>query len=178
VIRAAGPDDAAAIARIYAGYVEGSAVSFEEVAPGADEIARRMADPPRLPWLVAEVDGAVVGYAYASHHRVRPAYRWSVDTSAYLAPEAAGRGLGTALYDVLLPLLRDLGHVSAYAAIALPNEASTALHERLGFVELGTFRDVGYKLGAWRDVRWYHRRLVEPPTSPAEPRAWDGILPG
>ena len=178
MIRPAGPGDSAAIARLYAPYVESSFASFEETAPDAAEIARRMADPPRLPWLVAEDDGAVVGYAYASPHRTRPAYRWSVDTSVYLAPGATGRGLGSALYDVLLPLVRRLGHVSAYAAIALPNDASEALHERHGFEPLGTFRDVGYKLGDWRDVRWYHRRLAAPPADPRPPRAWEGSLEG
>ncbi len=178
MIRAARPDDSAAIARIYAPYVATSHVSFEEAAPDAAEIARRMAAPPLLPWLVAERDGEVAGYAYASHHRTRPGYRWSVDTSVYLAPEAVGAGLGSALYEVLLPLVRDLGHVNAYAAIALPNDASAALHERLGFVELGTFRDVGYKLGAWRDVRWYHPRLAPLPERPTPPAPWDGSLPG
>ncbi|MFN8157249.1 MAG: N-acetyltransferase family protein [Candidatus Nanopelagicales bacterium] len=176
MIRAAGPHDSAAIARVYAPCVETSYASFEETAPDADEIAQRMAAAPLLPWLVAEDDGEVVGFAYASHHRVRHAYRWSVDTSVYLAAGATGRGTGSALYDVLLPLVRDLGHVSAYAAIALPNDASVALHSRHGFVPVGTFRDVGFKLGGWRDVAWYHLPLRAAPTAPVEPRPWDGTL--
>ncbi|HET7901771.1 MAG TPA: GNAT family N-acetyltransferase, partial [Candidatus Nanopelagicales bacterium] len=163
MIRPARPEDCAAMAAVYAPYVEGTWISFEEVAPDAAELARRMAAQPLLPWLLAEEDGAVVGYAYASHHRARPAYRWSVDVSVYLAAAAVGRGLGTGLYGALLPLLRDLGYVSAYAGVAEPNPASTALHARLGFTPVGTFRDVGFKLGGWRDVTWHHLRLDEPP---------------
>jgi phosphinothricin acetyltransferase len=176
-IRAATTSDAAAIAGVYAPHVLTSYASFEEVAPSADEIARRMADPPALPWLVAERDGAVVGFAYAAHHRVRRAYRWSCDLSVYLDAEATGRGVGTALYERLIPLVRELGHVSAYAGVTLPNTASVRLHETHGFVPLGTFRDVGFKLGEWRDVEWFHLPLVDPPPEhPVEPRAWDGTL--
>jgi len=175
-IRAATAEDAAEIAAVYAPHVEASYASFEEVAPAAAEMARRMADPPALPWLVAEREGAVVGFAYAAHHRARPAYRWSCDLSVYLAADATGQGVGTALYARLVPLVRDLGHVSAYAAIALPNDASEALHRAQGFVPLGTFRDVGFKRGEWRDVAWFHLPLVAPPALPGEPRAWDGTL--
>ncbi len=175
-IRTAAAADAAAIARVYAPHVEASYASFEEVAPAADEIARRMADPPALPWLVAERGGEPVGFAYAAHHRVRRAYRWSCDLSVYLDAAVTGRGVGTALYARLIPLVRELGHVSAYAAIALPNAASVRLHEAHGFVPLGTFRDVGFKRGEWRDVAWFHLPLVDPPPEPAEPRAWDGAL--
>jgi L-amino acid N-acyltransferase YncA len=176
-IRAARADDAAAIARVYAPHVEASYASFEEVAPTAEEIAQRMADPPALPWLVAERDGEVVGFAYAAHHRVRRAYRWSCDLSVYLDASATGHRVGTELYARLIPVVRELGHVSAYAAIALPNAASVRLHEKHGFVPLGTFRDVGFKLGAWRDVAWFHLSLVDPPPAePVEPRTWDGTL--
>ena len=175
-IRAATADDAAAIAAVYAPHVEASYASFEEVAPTPEEMARRMVDPPALPWLVAERVGVVVGFAYAAHHRVRPAYRWSCDLSVYLAADATGAGVGTALYSRLIPLVRELGHVSAYAAIALPNDASVALHRAQGFVPLGTFRDVGFKRGEWRDVAWFHLPLVDPSADPPEPRAWDGTL--
>ena len=175
-VRAASAEDAAAIAAVYAPHVEASYASFEEVAPTATELGRRMADPPALPWLVAERAGTVVGFAYAAHHRVRPAYRWSCDLSVYLAADATGAGVGTALYARLIPLVRQLGHVSAYAAIALPNDASVALHRAQGFVPLGTFRDVGFKRGEWRDVAWFHLPLVDPSADPPEPRAWDGTL--
>jgi phosphinothricin acetyltransferase len=175
-IRAATVDDAWTIATLYAPHVEASYASFEEMAPSTEEMARRMADPPALPWLVAECEDAIVGFAYAAHHRVRPAYRWSCDLSVYLAADSTGNGIGTALYARLVPLVRDLGHVSAYAAIALPNAASVALHRAQGFEQLGTFRDVGFKLGEWRDVAWFHLPLVDPPADPPEPRPWAGTL--
>jgi phosphinothricin acetyltransferase len=154
-----------------------SYASFEEAAPDAAEILRRMSAQPLLPWLVAVEDGAVVGFAYASHHRARPAYRWSCDVSVYVAPGAGGRGIGTALYAQLLPLVRSLGYVQCFAAIALPNDASVALHRARGFEPLGVYRDVGFKLGAWRDVAWFQLALQEPPADPREPAAWDPAAP-
>lgn len=177
MIRAAGPADAEAVAAVYEPYVRETAVTFEEVPPTPGETAARMATG--LPWLVADDDG-VLGFAYAAPHRTRAAYRWSVDVSVYLAPAGRGRGLGAALYGGLLPLLGRLGYASAYAGIALPNEASVRLHERLGFVPVGVYRDVGFKLGRWHDVGWWQRSLrgpgQAPPERPAEPRAWDGTL--
>ncbi len=173
-LRPATTHDAARIAEIYAPHVETSYASFEEAAPDAFEIAGRMTAEPRLPWLVAQDDDArVLGFAYASHHRVRRAYRWACDTSVYLDAPATGRGVGTALYAELLPAVAGLGYVQCFAAIALPNDASVALHRAHGFEQLGVYRDVGYKLGAWRSVAWFQRTLVDPPAQPAEPRAWD-----
>jgi phosphinothricin acetyltransferase len=173
VIRAAVPGDAAAVAAVYAPYVLDTCVSFEEAAPTAAEMGGRMATG--LPWLVADLDG-VCGFAYASPHRSRAAYRWSVDVSVYLAPAACGRGLGRALYGKLLPLLTGLGYVSAYAGITLPNAASVGLHEAMGFAPVGVFRDVGFKHGRWHDVGWWHVRLVEPPVVPGEPVRGDVTL--
>ncbi|MCW2776942.1 MAG: Phosphinothricin N-acetyltransferase [Frankiales bacterium] len=171
-VRPARPADATAIAAVYGPHVTGSVASFEGEPPDAAEVARRMAFRPRLPWLVAERDAVVVGFADASPHRSRAAYRWSVDTSVYLTAQERGRGTGRALYDVLLPLLRDLGLVTAHAAIALPNPASVALHETVGFSPVGVYPAVGFKHGAWRDVGWWRLALVEPPAAPAEPREW------
>lgn len=173
MIRAARPGDAAAVAAVYAPYVRDTCISFEEVAPTATELGERMASG--LPWLVAD-QGGVVGFAYASHHRSRAAYRWSVDVSVYLEPASRGRGLGRALYGELLPLLADLGYVSAYAGVTLPNDASVGLHEAVGFGPVGVYRDVGFKQGRWHDVGWWHFPLVAPPASPAEPTPWDGTL--
>jgi phosphinothricin acetyltransferase len=177
-VRAATTRDAERIAAVYAPHVESSYASFEEVAPDAAEMAARMTAAPRLPWLVAEgADGHVLGFAYAAHHRVRRAYRWACDTSVYLDAAATGRGVGTALYAELLPAVTALGYVQCFAAIALPNDASVALHRRLGFEELGTYRDVGYKLGGWRSVQWFQRTLAELPAHPDEPRPWTPALP-
>jgi phosphinothricin acetyltransferase len=171
-VRPARTDDAEAIRGIYAAIVLETVTSFEDVPPGADEIVRRMLAPPRLPWLVATRDGTVVGYAYAARHRARAAYRWSVEVSVYLDGSERGRGTGRRLYERLLDELRRLGYVSAYAGIALPNEASIGLHRAVGFEPVGTFRQVGFKRGAWRDVDWYQKALQDHPVPPAEPREW------
>jgi phosphinothricin acetyltransferase len=176
-VRPALARDAEAIARVYRPHVESSYASFEEIAPDADEMRRRMASARLLPWFVACEDGEVVGFAFAAQHRTRPAYRWTVDCSVYLDGAATGRGLGRALYAVLLPALRDLGYCQAFAGIAQPNEASVRLHESFGFGHLGTYRDVGFKIGAWRDVAWYQLTLSDPPAVPAEPRSWDPAAP-
>jgi phosphinothricin acetyltransferase len=172
-IRFAQPDrDAPRVADIYRPAVEGSYISFEETAPEADEMAERMRRVlARMPWLVAEAEsGLVVGYAYASPHRERAAYRWSVDISVYVDPAWHGRGIGRQLYDELLDQLRGQGFVNVYAGVTLPNPASVALHEAIGMTRVGVYRRVGYKLGEWRDVAWYELRLTEPDSDPpAEP---------
>jgi L-amino acid N-acyltransferase YncA len=147
-IRLAGEGDAAAIAAIYRPYVENSRISFEEVAPDAGEIARRMASPIH-PWLVIEQDDRVAGYASTSPMRAREAYRWSVETGIYIALDMQGRGLGNRLLAAHIDLLKRQGFVTIVAGIALPNDASVALHERLGFALSGIERGVGYKLGQW-----------------------------
>lgn len=168
-IRSADPArDAARVAEIYRPAVENNFIAFEEIAPDAAEMTRRMsALLVRLPWLVAEDEsGRVIGYAYASPHRERAAYRWSVDISVYVDAARHGRGVGRSLYDALLPILRELGYVSAYAGVGLPNPASVALHEAIGMTRVGIYRRVGYKLGEWRDVAWFEMRLTEPTTDP------------
>lgn len=171
-IRPADIGDAAAIAGVYAPYVDGSVSSFEETPPDAATMAGRMLEPLRLPWLVAARDGEVVGYAYASPHRARRAYRWSVEVSVYLQSSEQGLGTGRALYAVLLPAVRSLGYVTAYAGITLPNPRSVALHEAMGFAAIGVFRGVGFKHGQWHDVGWWQLPLCDAPAAPAEPRAW------
>ena len=171
-VRPADLPDAAAIAAVYAPYVSDGLATFEVEPPDAAEIAGRMLRAPRLPWLVAERDGEVVGYAYAGPHGSRPGYRWSVDVTVYLTAVEQGRGTAGALYGRLLPELRRLGYVSAYAGIALPNPGSVGLHESLGFTAVGVYRQAGFKLGAWLDVGWWQLPLVTPPADPAEPQAW------
>jgi L-amino acid N-acyltransferase YncA len=177
-IRPAWLDDAAAIQAIYAPVVRDTAISFETAAPSAHDMAARMAgagNGPTLPWLVAERHGRVVGYAYAGRHHERGAYRWSVDTSIYVAGAARGSGVGRALYQRLLPVLTELNYASAYAGIALPNPASVGLHEAVGFRRIGVFPRVGYKLGRWHDVGWWWLPLASVDGSvhdPAEPQPW------
>lgn len=176
LIRLAAPADAEAIAAIYRPYVEGSRISFEEEAPGTAEIASRM-DSPFHPWLVAEDEGRVLGYASSSPYHRRAAYRWTVETSIYLAAEAHGRGLGHRLLSSLLNLLTRQGYVTAIGAVALPNPASIALHERLGFVAAGTYRGVGFKLDRWADVTLWQRDLAPRSEEPSEPLAFAAVDP-
>ena len=129
------------------------------------------------PWLVAEVNGQVVGYAYAARHRERAAYRWSVDLSAYIAEAWRGRGVGRALYDRILDFLREQGFVNAYAGVTEPNPASIALHRAIGMEVIGTFDRVGWKFGAWHGVTWLGMRLAEPEGQPREPVAWPDLEP-
>jgi L-amino acid N-acyltransferase YncA len=163
--------DAAPCAAIYAPHVEGGATSFEEEAPGPGEFAARIeALSATHAWLVAEVDGALAGFAYACRHRFRPAYRWAADVSVYVDPRHQGRGVGRALYSALFDELRTRGFRIACAGITLPNEASVVLHERLGFEPVGVYRRIGWKAGAWRDVGWWQLALdpaaVDPPAEP------------
>jgi L-amino acid N-acyltransferase YncA len=172
MLRHADPQrDAAACAAIYAPYVDGQGTSFEERVPAAADFADRIARVSRnLPWLVAERDGTVAGFAYATSHRERPAYRWAAETSIYLHRDHQGQGVGKELYKALMGLIRRQGLHVALAGITLPNAASVRLHESLGFEQIGVYRRIGFKAGAWRDVGWW-QLLLSPQIdgSPAEP---------
>jgi phosphinothricin acetyltransferase len=178
LIRPAAEDDAAALAAIYRPYVEDSRISFEEIAPDPAEMARRIAGemPGYHPWLVAEEDGHLLGYAASSPFRARAAYRWVVETGIYLAEEAKGRGIGRALLAPLVELLERQGYVAAIGAIALPNDASVALHERLGFIHSGTYRRVGFKAGEWLDVGLWQKDLAPRADDPVEPKPFEGLF--
>jgi phosphinothricin acetyltransferase len=162
MIRSADADrDAAACAAIYAPFVLESAVSFEEIAPDAAAMEERIRGVEAThPWLVAEDEGRVVGYAYASPHRERAAYRWAADVAIYVDAAARRSGVGRSLYEALLTRLREQGFHVACAGITLPNDASVALHEALGFEPVGIYRGIGWKAGAWRDVGWWQLRLL------------------
>ena len=177
LIRLATAADAAAIAAIYAPYVTDTPVSFEETAPEAPEMAERMRGDGRgfHPWLVAEADGRVIGFASSSPFRARRAYRWTVETGVYLDPQAQGRGLGRALMERLLELLTRQGFTAVVAGITLPNEPSVALHEKLGFAPTATYRDTGFKLGEWRTVQVFARDLAPRTTPPAEVRPFADV---
>jgi phosphinothricin acetyltransferase len=159
MIRPAHVSDAAAICTIYNHYVLNSTISFEEEAVTEEAMAGRI-EASRLPWLVFEDNGVVLAYAYATPWRVRPAYRYSVEASVYVAQEAAGRKLGLALYRQLFSLLRDAGMHSVIGGIAQPNAASVALHERMGFRKVAHFEEVGYKHGRWIDVGYWQLKLI------------------
>lgn len=176
LIRHADPErDAEACAAIYAPSVTHGVASFEEVAPDAGEFARRIAAlSERYPWLVAEAAGQVAGYAYASPHRERAAYRWSAECTAYVAEDHRGQGVGKRLYATLFELLTRQGIRTVCAGITLPNEASVALHRASGFEPVGTYRRIGYKHGRWHDVLWLQLDLPstgdgDPPREPGPP---------
>lgn len=160
-LRAADPDrDAARCAAIYRPFVTDGWTSFETDPPDGAEMARRIAEyGASHAWLVAERDGAVIGYAYGSPHRTRAAYSSSCDVAVYVDPACTRQGIGRALYERLLPELAAKGLHAAFAGIALPNPGSIALHEAVGFTPVGIYREVGWKCGGWRDVGWWQRLL-------------------
>jgi len=183
-VRDAVAGDVAQIQSIYARHVLHGLASFEEVAPDAAEMARRLAANLAVaPWLVLEdaaaaphpAAGAVVGYAYASRHRERAAYQWSVDVTVYVRADQHRRGVGRALYLPLFELLRAQGFFAAHAGITLPNAASVGLHEALGFRPVAHYPKVGWKQGAWHDVGWWQLELRPRPDTPppAPPLAVD-----
>ena len=178
IIRLADPDaDAADVAAIYRPAVDDGLASFEEDAPDAAEVGERIRRTlERTPWLVAELDGTVVGYAYAGPHHARPGYRWSVNVSVYVRDGFTGQGIGRLLYEELFGILRRQGYVNAYAGITQPNPASVALHEAMGMRRIAVYERVGWKHGAWHDVAWYAVRLIDPPDPPAEPTPIGSLL--
>jgi len=162
-IRAAVHEDAAATAQIYNHYVLTTTVSFEEhpIDP-AEQLARmKSSEIANLPWLVAESNDRVEGYAYASLWRPRSAYRHSVEVTVYVDPQSVGRGVGVRLYTKLFDFLRQRKFRTALATIALPNEASIALHEKFGMRKAAHFAEIGYKMNRWIDVGVWQASLTD-----------------
>jgi phosphinothricin acetyltransferase len=163
-VRAVTDADAGAIADIYNYYVANTVITFEEECVPVTEMAARITDVRAhgLPWLVAEWDGEVVGYSHASRWKARSAYRFAVETSVYLKHGMQGRGIGKTLYGGLVPYLRARGVHAVIGGAALPNAASVALHEKLGFQSVGVFRQVGFKQQRWVDVAYWQLILAPP----------------
>ena len=152
-IRPAKTDDAESILAIYAPIVETTAISFELVPPTVNEMAERIrAYMASHAYLVAEKDDAVLGYAYGTAYRPRAAYATTCEVTVYVGEKARGQGIGKRLYEKLLPELAKQGYRTAIAGIALPNDASTALHESVGFENAGVLREVGHKFDRWHDL--------------------------
>jgi L-amino acid N-acyltransferase YncA len=175
-MRTATLDDAEQVLEIYAPFCVATPISFETEAPSVDEIRRRIAAALEFfPWLIAEDGGRILGYAYASRHRERAAYRWSADVSAYVCEGSRGKGVGRALYTSLFAILRLQGIHNILAGITLPNPASVALHEAMGLRPIGLYPSIGYKCGAWHDVGWW--QLVHPARAgePLEPLSFPSI---
>ena len=160
-VRAATSADADRICAIYNHYIATTTISFEEEPVAPADMAQRIADvlAAKLPWLVMLENDKLIGYAYATKWRVRAAYRYAVESSVYLAPDSAGKGAGTVLYEALLAELRARGLHLVIGGIAQPNEASVRLHERLGFTKVAHFSEVGLKFGRWIDVGYWQLKL-------------------
>jgi phosphinothricin acetyltransferase len=160
MIRYAAAADASAISAIYNHYVLETTISFEEAAVTPAEMARRIQETLQsLPWLVWQDGSAIHGFAYASKWKGRCAYRHSAEVTVYLDPTSTGRGIGSRLYESLLADLRQRNLHAAIGGIALPNPASIALHERLGFRKVAHFEQVGWKFGRWIDVGYWQLLL-------------------
>ena len=160
-IRSVRESDAADITAIYSPYVLGTCITFETEPVRVPEMAQRIAETleSSLPWLVAEVSGQVVGYAYASKWKGRCAYRYSVESTVYLAPAHTGKGLGLRLYAALIDAIRACSMHAVIGGIALPNASSVGLHERLGFKKVAHFEQVGFKQDRWVDVGYWQLLL-------------------
>ena len=156
MLRSCTVDDAVRICDIYNHYVLETVITFEESVISPAEMAQRILDvTSRLPWLVWECDSEILGYAYASPWKVRSAYKNSVESTVYIAPTATGQGIGTKLYAALIADLRRRGLHCVVGGAALPNPASIALHEKMGFVKVAQFREIGFKHDRWIDVAYW-----------------------
>jgi L-amino acid N-acyltransferase YncA len=176
-IRIATLQDAAAIVDIYAPIVRETAISFELDPPTVAQMQQRIEDTLlQWPWLVCERQGEVLGYIYATRHRARAAYQWSVDVSVYIRAGQRRTGVGRALYTSLFELLAIQQVHNCYAGITLPNPGSVGLHEALGFQPVGVYRHVGYKLASWHDVGWWQLTLPTEKSNPASPIAFKALM--
>jgi len=160
MIRRAVPGDAGQISGLYNYYIENTTITFEEEPVSSFEMEKRIRSiTEKLPWFVFCKGEELTGYAYASPWRVRPAYRYSVETTVYVKNGCTGEGTGRELYTALLDELKDLGYHLAIAGIALPNEPSRLIHEKMGFKKAAHFREVGFKFGTWLDVGYWEKHL-------------------
>ncbi len=177
LIRLAEPTDTRQMLSMYIPLVLNTAIWFESKPPTEDEFRQRIsARLEQAPWLVCESEGTVLGYAYGGTYRSRPAYQWTSEVAVNVHEGYRRRGIGRGLYTSLFECLRALSYVSAVAVITLPNPASVALHESLGFEPVGVFRSVGYKLGKWHDRGWWQLSLQLPCPSPSPPRRLPDVI--
>ena len=169
-IRLARETDAEQTLAIYTPIVREAAISFELEPPTREQLQARIATTlERTPWLVCASNGDIMGYCYAGPYRSRGAYQWSVEVTVYTSANHRRMGVARAVYASLFECLKLLGYVSAYAGIALPNPASIALHEGLGFRPVGVYHNAGHKLGGWHDVGWWELAIQDPPSAPEAP---------
>jgi phosphinothricin acetyltransferase len=169
-IRIATVDDSKSILKIYAPYIENTSYTFETEVPTIESFKERISSClQNWPWLVCEIDGVIAGYAYGSKHRERVAYQWSLESSVYIHDDYQRRGVALALYTALINILKIQGFRNLYAVINLPNDKSVSFHENRGFEYFATYKNVGYKLGRWKDVGWWQLQLNEYSMEPEPP---------
>ncbi len=169
IIRPVRKTDVADILEIYTPYITDTVITFETDVPTIEEFTERVEGiKSEYPYLVCEIDGKVVGYAYASKHHQRSAYKYSVDVSIYIKPNYQGKGFGKVLYASLFERLKEYNYYTAYARITLPNDRSIALHKSFGFIEVGICHNTGYKNDRWLDVIWLEKQLKEYELPPRE----------
>jgi phosphinothricin acetyltransferase len=176
-IRLIKPSDCAAVLEVYRPYVEKTAYTFEYVPPTIAEFQEKIESiTTKYPWLVAEYNGKIIGYAYGSTHRARTAYQWSPEATIYVAEVFHGSGIARILYETLFAILKLQGFFNVYAGVLMSNEKSVKFHQRLGFYAVGIFRNIGYKLGAWHSNLWLQLHLDEHIDEPPYPKAFPEIL--
>ena len=176
IIRLANKNDASAILDIYKPYIEHTSFTFETEIPALTDFQKRIDDYlENWPWLVCEDNGKVTGYAYGAKHRERKGYQWCVESSIYIHDDYLQKGVGKALYETLLEILKKQGYRNVYAVINLPNDRSVKFHEKLGFSFLALYPNVGYKLGEWKNVGWWQIHLNEYNMEPDPPVKFSDI---
>jgi phosphinothricin acetyltransferase len=166
--------DAKSVLDIYRPYIESTAITFETTVPGVEAFADRIkANTEKFPWLIAEEEGAIIGYAYASKHRERAAYQWCVESSVYVMEPYHHTGIANDLYLKLFDILQQSGYINVYAGVTLPNPKSYAFHSKMGFEPIGVYKNIGYKLGKWHNVAWLVKCINPHSDHPSEPRKAD-----
>jgi phosphinothricin acetyltransferase len=176
IIRLATPDDAKGLLDIYAPYIADTSFTFETETPSVQAFSKRIETYlDNWPWLVCEDNGVIAGYAYSSRYRERTGYQWCVESSVYIHDNYLKKGIATALYTALLEILKKQGFRNVYAVINLPNERSVAFHEKMGFQYLATYKNVGYKLGKWKDVGWWQLIINDYIHEPGAPVAFNKV---
>ena len=170
MIRTATDSDAASILEIYTPYIESTSFTFETEVPAIESFKERINTYLQTwPWLVCEIDGVIAGYAYGGKHRERVAYQWSIESSVYVHDDFLRVGVANALYRALIDILTLQGFRNLYAVINLPNDKSVAFHEKMGFEYFAVYKNVGYKLGKWKNVGWWQLQLNEYSLEPPPP---------
>lgn len=176
-IRLISINDAHATLEIYRPYVEKTIISFEYDAPSIEEWQTRITTiTTEYPWIVCEHNNEVIGYAYASKHRYRTAYSWAVESAIYVSEKFHHKGIASILYKTLFDLLRLQGYVNVYAGVTVPNIKSEKFHLASGFYDVGYFKNIGFKFGAWHDTRWFQLHLTDHPANPQMPKKMSEVV--